>query len=318
MFSIILSGKRENSFKHKYFISFWFVIYVFVVVVIRQKFDADIENYAEYMKLDSLSIYYIKEPIVWLGQRFVYDFLASSYLVFLVFDIVIGIVMFVALRAHNLPYYAYFSFLIYFPVILSMQNIYRQFYAEIFFLLCMSYLNSKRKLGKSVFAFITAVLSHNSAAIFLPYYTNYFNGFAKKVIFHILFVSIAIIGVYFGSGTKSNATTGVRLEIIYVLFFFFTLVIFILSKKLFIKLSELDNYLFLLSTCLVLLTSLNFLSSTSVERLGLFAMIACYPMIVLKLEAISGSAWFSVRVIFTLLGFIPIFFFDTRVLLFSF
>ena len=186
--SIIFSGRKKNNMKQKYFFSFWITTYVFFVVAIRQKFDADIANYAEYMKLDVLNLYYLKEPVIWLGQRFFYDLFASSYLVFLFFDIIIGIVMYFALRLNNIPYYAYFSFLIFFPVILSMQNIYRQFFAEIFMLLCMGYLNSERKLGKSVLAFTTAFLSHNSAAVFLPYYSNYFNGLAKKIIFHFIFI----------------------------------------------------------------------------------------------------------------------------------
>ena len=48
---------------------FWITAYTSLILVVRNTFDSDINTYAAAMSQSSLSMYYLKEPVVWLGQN---------------------------------------------------------------------------------------------------------------------------------------------------------------------------------------------------------------------------------------------------------
>ena len=62
--SISFSLRRDAiSSKHVFFMV-WIVAYIALAVVVRKNFDADINTYASAMSYNSMSIYYLREPVV--------------------------------------------------------------------------------------------------------------------------------------------------------------------------------------------------------------------------------------------------------------
>ncbi|MFP3354170.1 hypothetical protein R0K04_22720, partial [Pseudoalteromonas sp. SIMBA_153] len=77
-------------------------------------FDDDINTYADAMSSSSLAFYYLREPVVWIGQRFLFDLIGSQALVFIIFDFIALILLYKAFANYDLPQYAFFSILCFF------------------------------------------------------------------------------------------------------------------------------------------------------------------------------------------------------------
>ena len=63
-----------------FFIFFTPCIFIYSFAVRSFGFDVDIEDYASAMAYNSLSLYYLKEPVVWFTQRFLFYYLNFHYL----------------------------------------------------------------------------------------------------------------------------------------------------------------------------------------------------------------------------------------------
>lgn len=294
----------------KFFI-FWLAVYTSLILVVRNTFDVDINTYAASMSLSSLSIYYLKEPVVWLGQRYLFSWLQNSFFVFVISDILAGLLLFSALRKFNLPQYAFFSFLIFFPFILGMQNAYRQWIATILFLYCFS-LAWRHSSGTRKYIFFTlSVMSHNVAAIFVPLLFIRKRKVLGKLIWYCSFL-IAFIGIKFGADTKSSAETGADLTLVYLLLIIFLIMLVpLLDRGLILKLRKLE-YRLLITLFFLSSFSILILSSAGAERVSMFCLMIAYPILVLLFEDRFKQKVLT-RSLFSLLGFIPMFFFSVSI-----
>jgi hypothetical protein len=305
--SFFFSVKRKVVTNSSIFFFVWFSTYFALILIVRNKFDVDINTYANSMSFSSLKMYYLKEPVVWLGQRYLFGFTQDSHLVFVIFDVILGLVLYESLARFRVPQYAYFSFLIFFPFILGIQNVYRQWVATIIFLYCFSFVWSGNGGIKAYVLFAFSFLSHNVAAIFVPLLFINKRGLFGKLLWYSSFL-ISFIGIVVGADTKSSAETGADLSEVYLLLLiFFLMLIPLLDRGVIRKAKNLEYRLFfglfILAVCATLV-----LSSTGAERVSMFCMMISYPILVNILEERFKQKIY-LRLSFSVLGFAPMFFF---------
>lgn len=303
MFSFIFSFNRKLIQNSSIFFLFWLLIYVVFVLIVRSKFDSDINTYANSMSLSTFDFYYFREPVVWLGQRYLFGFIKSEFWVFVSFDVIIGYFLFQALDRFKVPQYAYFSILIFFPFVLGMQNVYRQWVAMVLFLYSFSILWGGAGGVKSWAFFVISTASHNVSALFYPLLLIKKNKFSGKTLWVFSFI-FSFVAIVFGAKTKSDAETGADLSLVYpLLLMFFVMLIPLLDRGVFRRLRILQYKIFLGLLALSVCASA-FLSSASAERVSMFCMIISYPMLINFFEE-RFSQIFIIRVLFSALGFIP-------------
>ena len=306
--SISFSLRRDAiSSKHVFFMV-WIVAYIALAVVVRKNFDADINTYASAMSYNSMSIYYLREPVVWLGQRYLFSWLQDPFYVFIVTDLLAGILLFHTLKNFCLPQYAFFSILIFFPFVLGMQNVYRQWIATIIFLYCFSLIWNQIGKVKRYTTFLFAVMSHNVSAIFVPLLFIRKSKVIGKLMWYGSFL-VAILGIWLGADTKSSRSTGIDLSLAYLfLFTFFISLVPFLDRGVFRNVRKLD-YKLLGSLFVLSSLSIAFLSSAAAERVSMFCLLVAYPILVLLFEE-RFKQKFLIRALFSLLGFIPMLLFN--------
>ena len=309
--SIILSFKRDVISSSRAFFVFWITAYTSLILVVRNTFDSDINTYAAAMSDSSLSIYYLKEPVVWLGQRYLFSWLQNPFFVFVISDLLAGLLLFRAFKNFNLPQYAFFSVLIFFPFTLGMQNIYRQWIATIILLYCFSLAWNNTKSINKYIAFTLSVMSHNVAAIFVPlvFIRN------KHVLGNLMWYGsflIGLAGIKFGAGSKSSVNTGSDLTLVYLfLITFFIMLVPLLDRGVIRKLRRLEYKLL----CLLFILSsysIIFLSSAGAERVSMFCLMIAYPILVLLFED-RFKQKLLMRTVFSVLGFIPMLLFGVSI-----
>jgi len=291
------------------FFVIWLGIYIGLSIIVRGEFDSDIEVYASAMTSSSMAVYYLKEPVVWLGQRYLFNYLQDPYAVFVIFDIVAGVILFNALKMLRVPQYAYFAVLLFFPFILGMQNVYRQWVASILLLSSFSLIWKGKSDLKAYAFFAASVLAHNVAAVFMPLlFINKGRATGKSV--WVLSFGISFAGIYFGSETKSSAHTGANLSYAYLmLLLLFLCLVAILDKGVIRKERKVE---YKLIVGLTVLSSLGtaILSSAASERISMLCLLVLYPVLsVFFEERIKQRV--PLRISFMILGFIPILFFQT-------
>lgn len=307
--SIFFSLKSNVIASSRIFFIFWIAAYTSLVLVVRNTFDGDINTYADTMSSTSLSIYYLKEPVVWLGQRYLFSWLHNPFFVFVICDLLAGLLLFCALKNFSLPQYAFFSVLIFFPFVLGMQNVYRQWVATILFLYCFSLVWGHTGGIKKNIVFLLSVMSHNVAAIFVPLLFIKKRQVLGKLMWYCSFL-IAFIGIKLGADTKSSSESGADLTLAYLLLLTFFIMLVPLLDRGVIRTLRNFEYKLLLSLFLLSSFSMIILSSAGAERVAMFCMIVAYPILVLLFEDRFKQKVLT-RTLFLLLGFIPIFLFGT-------
>lgn len=309
MMGLIFSVRQYLLRSDFWFFCLWTIIFVSLSLVVRMEYDADLVTYEAAMSLNLQSIYYWREPLVWIGQRYLFRLTESSYFTFFIYDIAAGLSVFLALRKLGAPQYFYFSILLFFPFILGMQNIYRQWISSIFFLLAFSYSVSGESRVKTIFFFLLAFASHNLAAVFLPILFLRTATMAGK--FGWLFLlMISVLGVYYASDTKSSANTGADLSLVYLFLILLLPVVYAVLDRGRVNRADYALYRLLISILIIAASSVAFLSSSGAERVVMFALTVIFPMISIRIEQrVFGAA--VARMMMTLLGFVPILLFGT-------
>ena len=313
-FGVLFSLKESLVKDPKLFFFIWFIVYFSLVFIVRNEFDSDINNYASAMNYSfeegfpvALSLHYIREPVIWLGQRYIYGLIENAFIVFIIYDFFLGIFLFKALKNFNLPKYSFFAVLTFFPFVLGMQNVYRQWVASIIFLYSFSFLWNEQKTFKAYTFFLLSLFSHNIGAAFAPILFIRNRKFFGKLAW-ILSFFVSLIVIYLGSEFKSPASTGKDLSFAYLFLLFFLLfTIYILDKGVFRK-KRIFEYKLLLTLLIVSFFSMLLLSSAYVERISMFGLIIAYPILINLIEERFKQKEI-VRITFTILGFLPMFLF---------
>ena len=291
----------------KAFFLIWIILSGLLSFSIRTSgFDVDTAQYARSLAYQNYDFYYLKEPVIWLGMRIVYSFLGDEILTFVFFDLISFVVIFFAFKRLGTPQYVYLSFLIFFPIILGLQNIYRQYYAMIFLMYSLSMIKDNQI--RAYLFFILGVLSHNSAAIFLPLLTMQTKSRYISLITGPLLVIILILLPY-SAGMKSQDATGLSLGPAYVSLIFILFTYFIAANDFLIDSKNRTEVAFFFVTLLISLTATVSISSAGAERISMFVLVFCYPLIALSIER-KFTQKLALRILFISASFLPIFLVD--------
>ena len=278
----------------------------FSFVVRRAGFDADMANYNEFLQIKSFSIYYIKEPVYWLGSRVIFELTESTQFVFMFYDIIFICLLLFVRSALNLPKYFPYLVLLFFPTVLGMQNVFRQFIASGFILLLLYQVISSKKLPFKICTLIVAGLSHNVAILFIP--MIFIN--AKKHKLNKLFV-LSGLGILLllplVIGSKSSSDTGDLPPYLYVVIFSMLIFMYILifkfkfstNKPIYTQFLYLFFYLFSL-----LLLAMFFMGGAQSKRIGMLSFFISLIPLVLSIEYRFKQKVF-VRVLFLVILVLP-------------
>lgn len=157
----------KQSYKLYYIQSFLFFL-VYSIIVRYSGYEIDFYmSYAPGMKSDSVAFYYIKEPVYWFASRFLYKITHIHQVVFIIIDLFCFSLLLYVQKSLRLPKYFPFLFLGFFPVLLGMQNVYRQFIASFFLLMTLASVLEGEGYKKNL-SFLFAILSHGSSILLLP------------------------------------------------------------------------------------------------------------------------------------------------------
>lgn len=298
--------KGESKFR-----VYWSALMICSSLIIRNNFQSDIIVYAREMKAFSLNFYLLREPILWYGQKLIYQILKSDYLTFVLIDFIFIQIIFEALKNLKSPKFIYYSIFLSFPFILGFQNIYRQWAAQCLLLYILSLSKtSTRSSYKKLFLLFVASLIHNVSFIFLPLILA--QGKSKSVTFRsllfLLLITILLIQV---RDTKTQASTGYSLELLYGLFFTILSLAPLLFDRLRIKVEKFKFYQKMIFLTLIGLIGLAFLSSTASERIFIFILFLAYPFLILEIEKNFLQKPF-IRIVYIFIFFIPILLFNVR------
>lgn len=308
LLSIFFSTREKLISSTLLFFVLWFLVYLSLAIVVRANFDRDINVYASAMSYTSTSLYYLKEPVIWLGQRIVYGFTQDHVITFIIFDIFAGVVLFATLKNFEIPQYGYFSILAFFPFVLGMQNVYRQWISMILFLYSFSFAWNSSGRFRSFIWFLIAVASHHAAAIFLPLLFAGQRKLSGNFIWG-LSLCISFAGIFLGTETKSHGESGADLRMVYLTILgLFIIVLFGLDQGS-IKKRRLIEYKIFIGLFILSAFSAITLSSTGAERVSMFCLMILYPIIINVIEQTILQR-LPVRISVSILGFLPMVLFD--------
>lgn len=286
------------------FLALCCIVYFLTSIIVRGSgFDYDMVAYVDSMTYEDMSFYYLKEPVVWLGIRFAYSFFEDVYLTLFFFDLIFFCTIFVALRLLGAPQYAYFLILIFFPVFSGFQNIYRQLFAQSFFLLSFSLALKGSKY--TYFSYALSVLSHNVSALFFPVLLLVSSKIMHRIIAFAMIASMPII-IYASLPLKSSAETGLNLPWMYVVVIFFVSLFFSLIRRHAQPIREFRPGRVALSLLVIVLYSALLVSPAGAERIGMFSLLVCFVLLVVCIDRCFRSP-FLARFFFVLFCGLPIF-----------
>jgi hypothetical protein len=290
------------------FYAFTFGVYLIFSVVIRMSgLDDDIATYVQSFGSTNLEPYYLREPLVWVGLRFINLIARQPVLTMVIADVLVLTLMAAALRNLKAPQYAYFAILLFFPMVLGMQNVYRQWVAAAFVIYAISVVGKSN--AQVIIACILAALSHNVAIIFWAVPAIMTGGLIGGVAAASSLV-LSPLSIVLGADSKSEAATGADMALIYPLALIVIGVLVMLFKP---RLADSKiwigaSYVFGIWTSLCAAT---FLPSATAERFAIFSLAIFFPLIIAGFET-QGSDGPLRRMAISVLGFVPVLVFSTR------
>lgn len=272
-------------------------------------FDVDMRVYQDSLSLSSFSTYYIKEPVYWISSRYVYDLIGSAELTFFIYDTLVFILILKARKNFNLPQYFPYLYLIFFPSVFGINNVFRQFISYAFFIYFISLYFVESKTYKKLLFFILSFLTHNVAAIFSPIVFLLRNT-VKLDLKAIVGMLGALLLLPIAIGTKSSVDTGEVNPVAYIIVILF-LILFYLSSYRF-KINYTNSKYFYMMIYLLTLTSWSsvLMASAQSKRIAMFSLILSLIPIVKVVENLYKQKVVMRIIVFIILT-IPTFLFSS-------
>ncbi|MBS9866978.1 EpsG family protein [Vibrio alginolyticus] len=262
-----------------YFFLTFFLFFIYSIVTRYSGFDIDINTYASSLKSEVFSLYYLKEPVYWVSSRYIYKITQSPEITFILYDIISFVLVLKARKNMKLPQYFPYLFLLFFPAVMGINNVYRQYLSYTIFLYFTSLLFVGSGFIKKSFFILLSVLTHNVSALFAPLFFTLNK--KRQISFRSVFLYLCVIILLpFALGTKSNSDTGtlgvgVYLFVMVVLFIFY-----ILSYRM--VFNDIPAKFFYYLIFLLSLTSVSavLMGSAQSKRVGMYAlMITLIPIV---------------------------------------
>ncbi|ENJ1749382.1 EpsG family protein [Vibrio parahaemolyticus] len=266
-----------------YNFSAFFLLLGFSFVTRYSGFDLDMITYAHALDINSWDVYYLKEPVYWITSRYVHDLTNSSELTFIFYDVIAFVLIIKARKNMRLPQYFIFLYFLFFPSILGINNVLRQFLSCCIFLYLISLFFVEGGLIKKTIVSIIAVLTHNVAALFLPVY--YLLNRSNQISIRGVFMCIIIIGLLpIALSTKSNADTGTLGVGVYLVVLSAVTLFVAFSNKL--SMDGLTAKFFYYSVYLLSLTSVSavLMGSAQSKRVGMYSLVISLIPLTMSVE----------------------------------
>jgi hypothetical protein len=215
---------------------------------------------------DLLNFYYLREPIYWFLSKFIYNYIASDVYTFIIIDIIFFLIFVSFCKSQRMPLYFCFLYILFFPSVLGLQNVYRQYLSTILLLIAI-YSPTKNDYFefKPYFFWFLSFLTHNVTILFFPLI---FIKKGKNLLAYILLLFLFILN-HFIDTEKSFSATGDLNPSIYLLFICMFFLGYIILKK--GKISYKNDF-FLNSTIynvLLYIYSMNTMGTGQSKRVGM-------------------------------------------------
>ncbi|MCM2130466.1 EpsG family protein [Larsenimonas rhizosphaerae] len=302
-----------------YMIAVRFAGYDYDMYLYARMLDAGLDFSAD-------NVYYVREFVFWFGLPKIFDLVQDQKWTFIVVDIIWVSLLFYALlnkkNSSRIPLFCAPFMIVFFPLLMGYQNIYRQFLASIFVL--FAFYGFRNKYVVYLLSMV-AFFIHNSAIIYLPLLYLYAARKAsptgklnilQKGMFALSYV-VMVGGIYYSSLSdtdlsKSSDSTGISLGPAYAALFaaFFIASIFMAR----FKVKELfSQYAYIVYSFFSFLLIWPVLGGAQGERVGMMLLIIIVPMFVTQLDGIfrQPTLRITVRLLFVLLGIAPSFLFSS-------
>lgn len=306
--SFIAMRRDQTTYTRQSFFAFAASYFLLCYFSRMAGLDGDFRNYVANLFSFNLDFHYTREPYIWLGTRPVFWLTRSPEWTFLIFDMIAGVMTYIAFKAMSAPKYALYSFACFFPFILGQQNVLRQWHAAILVLLALALFRAGRR--SYPWPLLISPLAHNVAVIFWPVV---FAG-SQKLLHRLAFyfgLGMVPVALIMGKDTKSGTATGANLSMAYISVLAMFLILYCLLSKLKLKGRKITDAKLLFAAVLITFASYFVISSAGSERVGMFSLMLIYPILAVRIEDL-GTFRTPMRVLFANAGFWPIFMFSSR------
>lgn len=281
--SILLALKNFKSSS-----TYIFLMLVLYSIVVRfTGYDDDIVNYASTLDSPLLlffaNIYYLKEWFYWIGSKLIYTVLPIKQLVFIIYDLLVFFFVFKGTKNMNLPKYFILLYFLFFPSLLGMQNVFRQFIAGSILFYSISLAYSNPLSNKKYYLWLLACCTHNLSFLFLPVIFS-FSDKKRDLLFMICCALGVIVLLPVAAGSKSSSSTGMNLTSLYLIVVVVVFLFYLLSLKLKIRKNMFP--IIRMSIYFVFLegAAWKFLGSAQAERIGMMMFQMSLPFIVMFID----------------------------------
>lgn len=285
------------------------------IVVRASGLDMDLLNHRGHMRGTlQVNMVLLREPVVWGGMHLLHSVIRNVPATFVIVDVAVFGAVLAAFHRMKLPAYAFIAVMAFFPFILGMQNIYRQWVATCLLLFAAAY--ADRSAVKALIAFVLAVLTHNVAAVFAGVLVPLVPARWRPAAWAGLLVAVPAM-LFFGAGTKSGVETGLELRALYVLVVGVIAIACIGAMRITRgKWPGWDAAPFVYHWYVVACASV-LLASASAERIGISALLLLYPAVVRLPDLGRGWQVPAARIAIVIGGFVPMLVFGVRIFLFT-
>lgn len=263
--------KRLQSEKLYFFVTL-FLFTIYSIITRFSGFDVDINTYASALNSELFSLYYLKEPVYWLSSRYLYKITQSPEVTFIIYDVISFMLVLKARKNIGLPQYFTYLFLLFFPAVMGINNVYRQYLSYTVFLYFSSLLIIRSGFIKKTFFILLSVLTHNVSALFSPLFFTLNK--KRQISFRSVFLYLSVIILLpFALGSKSNSDTG-QLGVGVYLFVMGIMFIFYISSYRMVF-NDISAKFFYYLIFLLSLTSVSavLMGSAQSKRVGMFALM---------------------------------------------
>lgn len=273
--SALIFAAANNASRIAFRYSLWSITFLYVISIRLAEFDGDIVVYAREFLTKSNSLYYLKEAIYWFSTRWIFSVTGNQIITFIVVDMILVSMFFLALRMFKAPKYSYFLILIVFPSVFGFQNIYRQLIASSVLLLGLGLTYAGRR-GWALSG-LSAALVHNPSALLVPLFPK----FARRSPWVGGFVGL-ILGAALTilSRFESSSSSGGNFS--FILSSIVLAIVGVLTLRI---ASQQKPYLgFFLGLGAISALSPLFLASSTSERISFYIIMMLFPFLVVWVE----------------------------------
>ena len=201
----------------------WFILYASYSLIVRiMPPTLDMIVYSQTLAVSPplLTLYTLREPIVWIGASLLHDLLNDRIVTFLAVDILTGLIVLRSMKTLDdgtgTMLFMAPTIMTSYVFLLGQQNVWRQHVA--FALLLWAIASRSRDRHGAIVLFVLAFLAHNATALFFGYWFD--AGRIRRPRYGPLLTLAAVIsmGLTLPWLGKSSSATGINTELLYPLF----------------------------------------------------------------------------------------------------